>query len=324
MEKLGYIDVNVVAEKGKNSLFHRAYYLINVLTPKEKVILGSSKEKVCRFCGKNSKMTSFKKKAHIIPEFMGNKYAFSNYECDICNEYFGRLEDSLSNFAGIINSLSTIKGKKGYPKFKGNKEDLEVFAKNDKSVIVRSTNVNQSESFIYDKKKQRIFIDVNQPGYIPLDVYKSLVKIGLCLLDEKKILNYTKTISWLKETNKLNPEFDFFFTVFRKIGGEKRFLEPLAFLYEKRNSNQLKNFPHHILIIVYGIIQYQIFLPFNENDNHLSKEKEIFFPIEEHLIIDEFENGIHSRIVIDQVILKGIEKIVGERNRFSFGFKEFE
>lgn len=45
---------------------------------------------------------------------MGNKYAFSYYECDSCNEHFGRMEYSLSNLAGVLNSFSLVKGKKGY------------------------------------------------------------------------------------------------------------------------------------------------------------------------------------------------------------------
>lgn len=324
MERSDYIDIKLIAEKGENSLFHRAYHLVNALIPKNRVVLGNTTEIECRFCGKNQKSTSFQKRAHIIPEFMGNKYAFSSFECDSCNEYFGKLEDSLSNFAGILNSFSAIKGKKGYSKFRGNREGLEVFATADSSLVARSVKSEKEETFIYDEEKKRIFIDVNQPGYIPLDVYKALVKIGICLLDEKQLLKYKRAIDWLQEPNKIDHEFDFLFTVFRKIGGDKRFLEPIALLYEKHNSLQLNNFPHHVLIIFYGIIQYQIFLPYHGDDLNLSKAKEVIFPLEEHLIIDEFENGAHTGITIDQVILSGIEKIVGERNKFSVGFKKNE
>jgi hypothetical protein len=46
-------------------------------------------ERKCRFCGKSNPEVSFKKKAHLIPEFLGNKMLLSDFECDSCNYEFG-------------------------------------------------------------------------------------------------------------------------------------------------------------------------------------------------------------------------------------------
>lgn len=315
------IQVELIAGKGDNSLFHKAYHLAGSLVPKNKIFLGSKKDQKCRFCGRDSQSASFRKIAHILPEFMGNKYAFSYYECDSCNEHFGRLEDSLSNFAGILNSFSLLKGKKGYAKFRGNKEDLEVFATDHNNLNVRSTECEEPETFLYDKEKGRIFVDVNQPGYIPMDVYKALVKIAICMLDESKLVYYKKTIQWLLEPNRNEDEFDFLFTVFRKIEGKSRFSEPIAMLFEKYDSKQLCNVPHHSLIIFYGIIAYQIFLPFSEKDSNLPNQKNIMLPLEENLITDLYENNLYIGNEADYVRLVGTEKIIGERKRFSVGMR---
>lgn len=52
-----------------------------------------------------------------------------------------------------------------------------------------------------------------------MDVYKALVKIGICMIDESSLIYYKKTIDWLLEPNKNENDFDFLFTVFRKKGG---------------------------------------------------------------------------------------------------------
>ncbi|MDV4068904.1 hypothetical protein CMT34_11945 [Elizabethkingia anophelis] len=45
----------------------------------------------CRFCGKDSSETTFKMESHILPQFIGNKFVVSNFECDQCNEKFSRI-----------------------------------------------------------------------------------------------------------------------------------------------------------------------------------------------------------------------------------------
>lgn len=320
MKKIFNREIRLVAEKGKTGLFAQTYMVENSLNPENKIILGYGLDKICRFCKKDATQTKFKNDAHIMPEFMGNKYAFSYFECDNCNKYFGTLEDSLSNYAGILNSFSSVKGKKGYAKFKGDKENIEVFAKSTSELIVRSSKTDKSETFIHDKENKKIIVDVPQPSYIPQDAFKALVKIGICLLPEKELLNYEKTINWLMKPSSYEYAFHFMFNVFRKVGGGK-FTEPIAVLCKKKNHEELNNVPHHTLVIFYGIIQYQIFLPFNKNDNHLSKSKEIIFPLEENLIIDDIEEGETVGISIDKVYMGGIKRVVGKRTQFSTGFR---
>ena len=120
------VEVEIIPSIGKDGLFHRVYTLSNQLTPNDRIFLGTKEYRTCRFCGKGDGQTSFRMKAHVVPEFMGNKHYFSYFECDSCNQYFSKLEDSLYNYAGILNTLSTLKGKRGYSKFKDRVS--EVFA----------------------------------------------------------------------------------------------------------------------------------------------------------------------------------------------------
>lgn len=310
-----HISVNI--NKGKNSLFFRAYHSVNSLLPEKKIFLGDSSQKFCRFCGKDSTETTFKMKAHVIPEFMGNKYCFSNFECDICNSYFGKLEDSLFNFAGINNTFSCVKGKKGYPKFKN--DNFEILA-NDSSSIKLNINTENDNSFNINEKTERLNVNVHQPGYIPQDVYKSLVKIALCMMDESDIKNYEKTLKWLKNPNIKDGNFNFFFNVFKRFGNGNSFPEPMAFLYRKLNNPEFINFPSHTFVIYYGLTQYQIFLPYCRNDTHLVSEKTINFPIEHFLIIEKIE-GNTIKYGIDRKYLGDIEKVTGEKTKINIGIK---
>lgn len=93
-------------------------------------------------------------------------------------------------------------------------------------------------------------------------------------------------------------------------------------LFENNNPEQLNNIPHHTLIIYYGIIAYQIFLPFSEKNKNLPMQKNIILPIQEHLITDKYENDIPQGIEVDHVRLISLEKTIAGREKFSMRFRE--
>lgn len=319
-----YFDVIISAEKGRNSSFHQAYEIDSALVQKDdlKQYLGDSNKKICRFCGKDSAQTKFKMKAHIIPEFMGNKFCFSYFECDDCNQYFGTLEDSLFNLGGIHNVFSGVKGKKGFPKYKGNKENLTLFAKSQNNIRVQSNKGENSETFAYDREKERVFVETNQHSFIPQNAFKALVKIGLCMINANELDNYKETLKWISSINTTENENNPFFNVFMKIGGNIRLSKPIAILFKKRKKNTLENIPEHTLLISHGIIKYQIFLPFHKNENKVVTNNKLVLPIEEHLITDTIENNKITGFKIFKENLTGIEKTKERKHIFSFGFKE--
>lgn len=314
--------VTLLADRGKDSIFFRVFDQQSSLVPNQKIYKGKSKNKICRFCKKNEIEATFKKKAHIIPEFMGNKLHYSNYECDECNDYFGHLEDSLSNFAGVLNSLSTIRGKRGYSKFKDKKDNVEIFATSKNEIIARTDKADEEYGIIRNIENGTITIDANQPSYIPLDAYKALIKIGLCMLPENEVENYLQAFEWIRSKNTKENKNNPFFNIYRKVGGERRFLEPWAILYKKRDHKLLDNFPHHTFLIFYGLITYQVFLPFHINDEHLENEEEIFFPIQEYVIDDVVENGKIVNYDVGMRPLWSPNKENNRREKFTFGFSD--
>lgn len=314
------ISVKMIPCIEEDSLFFKVYGGAYALIPKTKIFLGKKENRECRFCGKDSKETTFKMKAHIIPEFMGNKKYFSYFECDNCNQYFGQLEDSLFNFAGIFNTLSTIKGKKGFPKFKTKSSDFR--AKEYGTIVQKNHDPENEDSFIYDEENERMNIDVTMPSYVPQDVYKSLVKIALCMLPDEEFVQHKNTVEWLMSKSSTQHSNNPFFNVFRKIGGNpKMFPEPVAFLLRKKLDKRTDKFPTYVLLLSYGIISYQVFIPFIDSDNHLAKEKEIIFPLEEHVVHKIYVGDKLDGLSIDKVSLSSTEKKRNERHQASVGFK---
>lgn len=51
---------------------------------------GHKENRICRFCGKKEPDVSFSKIAHALPESIGNHVLATYYECDVCNDFFGR------------------------------------------------------------------------------------------------------------------------------------------------------------------------------------------------------------------------------------------
>lgn len=59
------------------------------------------------------------KKAHAIPEMLGNKSIISFYECDTCNGFFGSgIETDLGNWSKPSRTFSFIRGKNNIPSIK--------------------------------------------------------------------------------------------------------------------------------------------------------------------------------------------------------------
>ena len=321
------VDVILQASSEKNDHFNHIYDIENQLISEinNKIFLGDSKVKVCRFCGRDSSNTTFKKKAHVMSEFMGNKRFFSNFECDICNEHFSLYETSLSNYGGILNTFARIKGKKGYYKHKGLNERTETFVEGDfVKMFINEPTTNEIENFKsirIDNINKKIRFNTNKYSFTPIHAYKTLIKIGLCLVNEDHLSDYISTIKWLLEESELelsanNP----LFTVYQKIG-PKIPKHPWALLMRKKHTFTKYPCPTNALIVTFGLYSFLVFIPGNNEDKWIWKKNKINLPIEQHFINSrELEEG-NVEIWVDNVDLSSQELQKNPTDEFIVGFK---
>lgn len=318
------IDVAIQTGRGEYDPAHLYYELGNTLLPKDtKLFLGNRNNRVCRFCKRDSGQTDFKKIAHVVPEFMGNKKYFSYFECDECNEFFGVYETSLANYGGILNTFSMVKGKNGHPKHKSKIEDVETFVHEGNIVMrIHSPDSNgHAKSVQYDSKTGFMTFNTTKYPYIPMDAFKALTKIGMCLLNEAEMLDYEITRKWLlKETEldtKLNKPLLF---VFQKIGG-KLFPHPWIAIMKKRPQFLFEPCPTHSVLINYGMFKFQIFLPGNVHDQWMWKGKKLTLAIENHVTSAIPDLNLNVSLGMDMVDFSSPQKLINQKHSFRVPFE---
>ena len=279
-----------------------------------KIVLGN-KNKQCRFCGRGAPNVTFKKKAHVIPQLLGNRNIVSLFECDSCNEdIFSDYESSLAAFVGVIRIFEEIKGQKGVPKYKDKKTSLRIEWKD--GMFTFSEKVNETTSQIKsDDENRQVTIRTIRDSYYPIRVYKSLVKIAYCLLDEGELNNF-KFIHRLLMSDELDERrlpFIRLFWYFLTNGVS--FKKPWAKLFTRRPNLDNPFFPEKTLVISFANLTYQIFL-LSDRDLDLVKSSQSFTCIRFPVPTDQYQ------VFNDD--LSSPDKKVGEGTNHTFSFERIK
>lgn len=227
------------------------------------------KDRMCRFCHKKSPFVSFHKDAHVISELLGNKTYISDFECDDCNSKFGRYENELANYLGIVRTVQSVKGKK-VPKFKSADQTLDV----ESTVADEITNQVKfrrydglDQTFEFDKENNLTIIHYKKASYTPLSVYKALLKMALSVMPSQHLVNYKHALEYL-----ITQNHDENFTGFAILTG---YIMPLTFQYPSptvmlfKKKNQADNLFTHVFVLYALNSIYQIVVPFNILDRRL-------------------------------------------------------
>ncbi len=257
--------------------------------------------KTCKFCSKTSNETTFENVPHVIPELFGKNNFTSNEECDNCNKLFGRFETDLANYVSPYQTLIGQKTKKKIPIFQSRKNE------NQHPTIIKNINGNPNfnfrnnlSDFKYDYQNNQLNITLRKKKFVPINVFKGLVKIGLSLCPNKELESYRKTINWLseKEDDIENIIYDIPLLLLRTRFSNKHYSKPSAILY-KRKTEVSKNIyrPNLCLVVYSGILVFQIFIPF-------CKETESLNPKEY-----KFQYDLFPAFVFDMDFPQGQQKI---------------
>lgn len=257
-------------------------------------------QRTCRYCGKSFPIVSFNKKAHTIPEFLGNKESVSDSECDSCNLKFSRIELELSNFIGHCRALNGTLGKKGIPnlisgdnktvarpiKMFGNIEGIE-FGNND----------SVDESVKYDTNKGHFEITFKTKKYKPFNVYKSLMKLALGLIGQERSHEFKKGFDILQDKknryfipNQSNKLLSYTL--------DKSYAYTSIILFE--SIDRFMNVPPLSLVLLYDKFMYQIFIPYSFEFLERMDNEVIFCPFLPPILPSENVNEINTfREIID-------------------------
>ena len=246
----------------------------------KKIIIGISGNNTCRYCGKSKPQVTFRKAAHVIPEFLGNKHLLSNFECDRCNDLFSKYEDAFSKFLGPLRTLTQIRGKSKtkIPKFVDHKTKNKIYETEGNINL----DVFDSSKIIKEMNEKKLIINTFKNPYIPLFVYKALIKIGIAILDEREITSYDSCLNFLKD-NSVDDKYSRLSHLFCYFIPFPFIKSPEILLFRKR-SKVWNTIPRHCVIMNFKNSSYQFFLPGHLDnewiyENHVKELKLPIFPL---------------------------------------------
>jgi len=223
------------------------------------------KSKTCRYCDRTDKETTFTQDTHLLPELIGENDILTFDECDICNNLFSDYESNFSIFIRPYITLLGIKGKKKIPAFQSrtierNEETRTTFKHRQENQ--KELHIQRIDDYSINTVDKTFEVLFRKPPFVPLKVYKSLLKIGLSLLPTKFDKYNKEAFKWLtKREENLNFIRLSFITTLKRSYFEK----PSADLYRaKKLLKGKQEFPEHILILCFANQVIQIFLPFSD------------------------------------------------------------
>ncbi|MBW8683521.1 HNH endonuclease [Chitinophaga rhizophila] len=249
--------------------FFSSYSVDLFFHPLKRAKLSAPTKRSCRFCNKSYPEVTFKKIAHMLPELMGNKNFISEFECDSCNSYFSKYETDLASFLGITRTLNLMKGKNSIPKFKNPDKKLEIsFSEDRKNLQVISDGL-ENKHWVIDEKKKTITFLATKSSYIPLNIFKILLKIGFSFLREQEDIANLQSLNNFLLNEELNHNFSNNpqLRVFIHFLAGKGVKEPLVIQFKKRNDAMIQNCPTLGFIIYFSNYVFQFFMPGHIDDH---------------------------------------------------------
>ena len=251
-----------------------------VLRPGLRMILGDRESQVCRFCGRSKPAVSFRHEAHAIPESLGNKSLFTNYECDSCNQFFGGgIEDNLGNWSKPLRTFARVRGKSGVPTLKRGEPEPGWRIEYNAPTGFHVKQYENDPIFVVDEEKKQVRFEFKRDAYTPVAVFKAFVKIGLTLMPAEELPYFSEGLAWIREpdhTKRLMEKCPVFWTFQPGPMPSDRIV---VFLLRRKSS--VTGFPYAFLVLAYGNEMFQVPLPSPKQDNAISGRKLTFpaFPM---------------------------------------------
>ncbi len=289
------------------------------VVPTRRIILGPNCNRICRFCEKDETKTTFDTEAHAIPELLGNKSIFSNYECDDCNQFFGiGIENDLGNWTKPSRTLSQIHGKRGVPSIKklGPGQPWRIDYDDDG---LHFKEYESDPHFEVDIEKRQVRFDLTRDVYTPVAVLKAFVKIGLTLLPPEELPNFKESLSWICEqdhTKSWVSKYPVFHTFHP---GPRRHDLLVVRLMRRRDS--IVNLPYTFLVLGFGNDVYQVFIPCPQRDSMIY-HKNLTIPFFPTAGVPNPEK--YGRSQVTPIDLSGRQRVAGETLPRAMGFEHME
>ena len=221
----------------------------------------------CRFCKKSVLEKQSKNNSHTFPQFIGNRYLISNDECSECNKYFSEtLENDLAVFMKIFHNIYGNPDLIKIPNYKLNGIELR-----------RDNNnfeIKGVDEFLFTNNGGKMLLKTGK--FIPINVYKGVVKMALTLVKKNELQNFEHTLNWLFSKTPYQHNIEGVLPLFVTVIKDNRNFQKISFLLEKTKD---MNAPHYIFKIFYSSFAFQIMIPLSKSEIDKSVDLSYFKPI---------------------------------------------
>ena len=232
--------------------------------------------RVCRFCKKQFPTVPFKNTSHAISELLGNKSIICREECDICNERFSRtIEPDIANMLSFLLTVHSIRGKNGVrttvgKNFKVSHSESTI---NESGIVTIKIQLNQEfPANIEEFFKEQLQLNTSSLKYVPQNVYKSLCKYVISVIDKQYLPNFKGTIDWI------NSATQYCKLPLVGIGNAQRKINTPYLIVSIRRTNNY-NYPYCFALFTIANMAFAFIVPFPSKDKFrfTTPEKYIIF-----------------------------------------------
>ncbi|MFC3034692.1 HNH endonuclease [Pseudoalteromonas fenneropenaei] len=305
----------------RTSYFHENYDIISSyinLTKEEKVYIGTKEQRVCRFCDRSSPDVDFKKIAHAIPEFTGNKSLLAYDECDVCNEKFSRtIEDHLAKYLGVQRTLAAVDGKKGIPTYVGRDGKTKISMKDQ---VISLTSYEDDKIYEIDEENKSIKITAHKQPYIPAAAFKCFVKMAISVAPKQELSSLKHLITWVGLESHTYESLSYRpFIVFEQFTpGPKPYSGVTIFLLRRKDT--VNDAPYMQFVIAFANTMFQIILPMPDEDSEILGK-----PIQLTLFPTPFDkHHEYGNTLLTEVDLSSFETIKNEESISYLAYESHE
>jgi hypothetical protein len=170
--------------------------------------------------------------------------------------------------------MAGVKGKDKIPKFKTPGETVilrNVYSEANISATRAYRADDLDGSFEFDKKNQTTRINFTKHPYIPLQVYKSLLKMGLSCINHSDVQAYRMAFDFIKNKT-YDRKWKGFTMVYRyRMPYSHCHSQPYGMLFRKRDPTA-KLYTHIFVLFAFNLI-YEFILPMHINDLSFGRQK---------------------------------------------------
>ena len=242
------------------------------LNDDKEIMLGdSSATRTCRFCGRSEPEVTFKKVAHAIPHFIGNRTLKSLYECDECNgKVFSSMESHFSRFMGIYHTFNRVSKSEKVPTYRNNSTEKSKIVVDGRQIKIDCVE-GEELTPVFDKKNKTVTIKAKR-SYVPQDVYKIFIKMALTIMPESEMSHFKNTLEWLMGKRELSNNLKLIELRYNGLQNPFDFVSCMVF---KRKPDHRDNVPSYIFGLAYFNFFFQTYIPLCDEDKTLDGDVSI-------------------------------------------------